>query len=186
MSLSFGNMWKGGTIKQIKPTNKKKSPVQKFVTRSAVVGTKPYWGQATWFLFHTIACRIDSEYYVKNYVKVWSFIHGCLSNLPCPYCRMHALSYIKNKKAEDVNTREKLEDFFFAFHNHVNKNTHKKQYLKKDLKKYKRAKIDNIFKNFEMRFFKTYFGSREFSGWIRNSFKNQYNKFFKEVRPYCN
>ena len=181
MSLTLGNIW---TQKRtLPPTLISKNGlnnmmiVRKAEISNPKVGTKGFWGNATWFLFHTIAARIEPEYYRNNVGAIWDFIKECCGNLPCPYCRSHASNYLKTITLFQVNTKAKLEKVFFSFHNIVNKRLGKSLFKWNELEKYKRANLRNIFKNFEHKFFRAYFGTREFSGWLRNGFRDDYNKF---------
>jgi len=189
MSISFGNIWKNKTNTKVVFNKKEeknklsninniKTLAKKTPQRDFKPHTRKYWGGATWLLLHVIATRIDETYYRNNYIMIWKFMKNIFGNLPCPYCREHATYYIKNIKLSDVRTKSLLEKLLFNFHNSVNARTGKRQFLWSEMEIYKRANIRNIFKNFEIKFFKTYFGSRDFSGWIRNKFKEDYNRFY--------
>ena len=69
---------------------------------------KKYWGTPTWYLFHSIAARINEEYYKNNYNMIWSFITEVCAMLPCPYCRQHAVQYISKIYNEQINTNQFL------------------------------------------------------------------------------
>ena len=135
--------------------------------------TRSFWGSATWFFFHTIACRINSNYYSQNYEYVWNFIKRICFTLPCPHCQQHATNYVKNVDVRLINTKEKLIKFLFDFHNSVNSRTGKKVENKSILEKYKSANIKKIFDFFEQRFFFSYIGRRQFDDWIKNEVKKQ-------------
>ena len=185
MSLSLGNIWKQNRIGT--PTIISKAglnnimAVRQIEKNTPELGTKRYWGRATWFLFHTIAARIDPEYYKHNFATIWDFIKECCGNLPCPYCSTHASNHLKTITLSQINTKSKLERMFFDFHNTVNHRLGKKMFSWSEMQIYKKANIARIFINFEHKFFRTYFGTREFSGWIRNQFRDKYNKFRSET-----
>ena len=180
MSFSLGNMWSGNknfnTKKIIKPR------VQQVLTVNRPIkvreGTRKSWGNATWLMFHSIAEKINKDWYVKNYQFVWKFIKNCCFNLPCPFCRDHAINYIKNIDMTQINTKEKLIRYLFDFHNSVNSRVRNKIYKLHELSKYKKANMNNIFRNFEINFFKMYYNHKEFNGWIRNKFKEEYIEFY--------
>ena len=181
MSLSLGNIW---TQKRVQtPTIISNIGLNNIMTvrqiekKTPELGTKRYWGNATWFLFHTIAARIEPEYYKNHIHMIWSFIRECCGNLPCPFCATHATNYIKTISIHQINTKAKLEQLLFDFHNIVNRRLNKRLFKQSELEKYKKANLRNIFINFENKFFRAYFGSREFSGWLRNGFRKKYDKF---------
>ena len=148
--------------------------------------TRSFWGSATWFFFHTIACRINSNYYSQNYEYVWNFIKRICFTLPCPHCQQHATNYVKNVDVRLINTKEKLIKFLFDFHNSVNSRTGKKVENKSILEKYKSANIKKIFDFFEQRFFFSYIGRRQFDDWIKNEVKSEYYKFYNNLRSHFN
>ena len=139
--------------------------------------SKKYWGEPTWYLFHSIAARINSDFYCENYKEIWEFIKLCCSMLPCPYCRNHAVFYTNQIKLNDVNKKEKLIQVLFNFHNSVNSRIGKKLYLEKDLEKYNKANINKIFTLFESRFFRSYYNTREFQDMHKLKFKESFHDF---------
>ena len=111
--------------------------------------SKKEWGQATWYLFHTLAEKIDEEYYIKNKAEFFRIVGLICSNLPCPICSEHAIQYIKTHPFFSIQTKQGLKDMLFAFHNEVNKNKGFEQYKYEDLdKKYNSANTINIIRNF--------------------------------------
>ena len=60
--------------------------------------SKKEWGNITWILFHTLACKIKDDSPVNIVNNVFSNIILICNNLPCPYCRDHASSYLKKYK----------------------------------------------------------------------------------------
>ena len=74
------------------------------------MATKKEWGNATWYLFHTLSFKMKDEHFgeLKN-----DFLNICTkicANLPCPDCSEHANAIMKN-----------LDNFYNA------KNTYKLQ-----------------------------------------------------------
>lgn len=146
--------------------------------------SKKYWGTPTWYLFHSIAAKINEEYYKNNYKMVWQFIKSVCSNLPCPYCRSHAMSYINKINDTQVNIKEKLIDILYNFHNHVNTHSGSKQYSKEKLDVYKKANIQKMFNLFLSRFFKSYYGTRQFQDWNKSIFKVKLREFMEETKEH--
>jgi len=146
--------------------------------------SKKYWGTPTWYLFHSIAAKINEEYYKNNYKMIWQFIKSVCSHLPCPYCRSHALSYVNKINDTQLNTKEKLIDILYNFHNHANTNSGSKQYSKEKLDIYKKANIQKMFNFFLARFFKSYIGTRQFQDWNKSIFKVKLREFMAETKEH--
>ena len=109
---------------------------------------KQVWGNAVWFLFHTLAEKLKDEHSAELPILV-SHITSICSNLPCPDCEQHA-SRTMNKvnKASIAASKEALINFLWAFHNDVNKRSKSTFYPKEALIKYKSANTHMIVKNF--------------------------------------
>ena len=106
--------------------------------------SKSEWGKVTWILFHSIIENIKDDA-PNNFIKmVFDNIILICSNLPCPYCKDHAMSYIKKYKKYNFDTKEKLKIFIFTFHNNVNKRLNKPIMKIDILEKYKTANLNNI------------------------------------------
>ena len=194
MSFDLGNMWsknkrvnKNYLVRNNKKNNSKKiSSKQNHKKIDNNISNKgfesrAYWGTPTWYLFHTIAARINEDYYNSNYEYIWKFITKCCGTLPCPFCREHAINYTKNIKLSEVSSKSKLQNILFDFHNVANRNNGKTIENKDVLKKYNNANIKEIFKLFEIRFFKSYIGNRMFTDWNKNIFKKEYYSFVEEI-----
>ena len=122
--------------------------------------SKKEWGQATWYLFHTLAEKIDEEYYIKNKAEFFSIILLICRNLPCPDCAMHSSEILGRLNIETIKTREELIKFFFDFHNHVNIRVNKIIYKKEELVLYSKANIGNIIQNFLDKFFVRFYNEK--------------------------
>tara|TARA_X000000368_G_scaffold389359_1_gene351654 strand:- start:1048 stop:1623 length:576 start_codon:yes stop_codon:yes gene_type:complete len=179
MSFDLGTMWskKNRNNKIIRRQNVIKKQVinrPNKITQTKKISQRAYWGTPTWFLFHTIAARIKTDYYALNYQYIWGFIKKCCGTLPCPFCRQHAIDYTNNISLSNINTKEKLQNVLFHFHNTANTNSGSKTENISILEKYNNANIDKIFKLFEDRFFKAYIGTRMFNDWQKNIFKKDF------------
>ncbi len=186
MSLDLGTLWskKNKNNKIIRKRNVIKKQVinqPSKTNKNGNMSQRAYWGTPTWFLFHTIAARIKEDYYESNYEYIWDFIKNCCATLPCPFCREHAVNYTKNISLSEVNTKEKLQNILFNFHNTANTNSGSKTENISILEKYNNANIGKVFKLFEDRFFKSYIGTRMFNDWQKNIFKKDFINFKKKV-----
>ena len=111
---------------------------------------KQVWGNAVWFLFHTLAEKLKDEHSAELPILV-SHITSICNNLPCPDCQQHAsLTMNKVNKASIAANKEALIIFLWAFHNDVNKRSKSTFYPKESLNKYKSAVTSAIVKNFIM------------------------------------
>ena len=112
-----------------------------------------YWGKLTWGLFHTIAEKINDENELMN---IKNLIVSVCSNLPCPYCRDHAKTYLSKKPINKlVRTKDELKKYFFHFHNVVNLRTKKPIYSVKILEQYASVNFNSLLNNW-MKFFKIF------------------------------
>ena len=50
------------------------------------------WGTPTWYFLHTLVEKIDEHYYNVISNSVTNILVDLLKNLPCPYCKDHALA----------------------------------------------------------------------------------------------
>ena len=122
--------------------------------------SKKEWGQATWYLFHTLAEKIDEEYYIKNKAEFFRIVGLICSNLPCPECSKHSTEILRRLNIESIKSRDELIKFFFDFHNHVNISVKKASYKKEALVLYKKANIANIIQNFLDKFFVKFYNEK--------------------------
>ena len=106
------------------------------------------WAVPTWVFFHTIAEKINEGFLKNNATNVLIFIKLVCNNLPCPHCREHASHYLSQVKPHHIDTKEKLKDLFFTFHNDINGRLRKPIFQKKNLAKFKNGRLDVIYRLF--------------------------------------
>ena len=107
------------------------------------------WGNAIWYLFHTLAYKLKDEY--KTEVPVlYNFILQICHNLPCPDCKTHAVAYFKRvNKGYVTSSKENLINFLWKFHNDVNIRLKKSTFSKEKLNElYSKASLYRIVMNF--------------------------------------
>ena len=110
---------------------------------------KEVWGNTTWYLFHGIAEKINSEHYnsCKNIIEELTKLI-CMS-LPCPDCSKDAVAIINSVNFDTINSKDELKQLYFKFHNHVNKKLKKPQFDINSLDdKYKNINLSAIYNNF--------------------------------------
>lgn len=113
---------------------------------------KVKWGEPTWYLFHTLAEKINDESFPTIREELLNVFYSICSNLPCPDCANHAKQYLDNVNFKSLKRKQQLIDLFYHFHNEVNARKGYKMYAYNELEKYKRANTHNIIKNFILHF----------------------------------
>lgn len=112
------------------------------------------WGPPIWSLFHTLTFKLKEENFnvigkiVYNYIKRICYI------LPCNECSSHCKIFFSRIKENDVNTKQKLINTFYIFHNEVNKRKNKPLFKFEDIGLYKNHNLINDYNNFA-RFYST-------------------------------
>lgn len=139
------------------------------------------WGTPTWYFLHTLIEKLDSNYYKMISSSVTNIIVDLFGNLPCPYCKDHALQYIKKKNIYKIKTKEEMKEYLFHFHNNVSKRIKNNTQGKEILDLYKKMNFYKVFKYFEVQFFYSSPLNRSFIGW-RSSFKNRLIAFLNKHR----
>ena len=112
--------------------------------------SKKIWGNAVWYLFHTLVYKIKSTE-DSDFKVLFGHISSISKNLPCPECSEHAALFLSRVNINIVtSSRENMITFLFEFHNSVNKKIGKPIYLLEDLKKYSLANTINIINHFNV------------------------------------
>lgn len=138
------------------------------------------WALPCWFFFHGIAEKISKSFYEKEYEGVFGLITLICKNLPCPFCRVHAAKYLQNKRAKDVNTKKKLKQFLFVFHNDVNKRIGHRAFDEDILLKYKNIDIEKAYIYFNQQFYGAYVVNHDFNGWRRNMVQDNVKDYLRD------
>ena len=109
---------------------------------------KKDWGNAVWFLFHTLAFKLKDEY-ISELPNLVSHIFIICNNLPCPNCKSHAVEIMKKgMKGNKLSTKDNLINFLWEFHNSVNKKIKSDFFTKDKLSIYNNAVTSKIILNF--------------------------------------
>lgn len=137
--------------------------------------SKADWAVPTWYFFHGFAEKVNKDFYDKNYSRCFNIIREICANLPCEICRQHALVKMKRTTNNMINTKEKLIDYLFNFHNEVSSRSGKQVYDKSILLKYKNFNILQGYLHFTKCFFKPYY-SLNFNQWKRDMLRKKLNK----------
>ena len=87
--------------------------------------SKQAWGNATWFMMHTLSQKLRPEYDSAAPTVLRQLKNIC-HNLPCPDCTDHAIHMFATANTAAVVDRSSLIRFFHEFHDHVNRRLGKK------------------------------------------------------------
>ena len=137
---------------------------------------KNNWGQYTWILFHTLVERIPNNQYNILGPIILNIIKNICTILPCPDCTKHATDYLRMITIKNLPTKEHMKQFFYHFHNHVNKMTLKPIYPYNQMNKYVNGNLKIIFNNVFILFSKNYGNTRMMGTSIRR------NKIFQRLK----
>ena len=137
--------------------------------------SKADWSIPTWYFFHGFAEKVNKEYYDKNYKRCFNIIRQICCNLPCEVCRLHAVQKMNQTQDYMINTKEKLIDYLFNFHNEVSSRVGKSVYDKSILLKYKQFVPLKGYVYFTKCFFKRYY-SLNFNQWKRDMLLKSLNE----------
>jgi hypothetical protein len=143
------------------------------------------WAEPTWLFFHSFAQKVKEDFYRRYHAECGKMFSGICNELPCPVCRDHATVYFA-KNFKNINSKEKLIEFFFNFHNYVNLRIRKEKADRSILEKYKLTVFPKIIKYFLDNFKANSIVSRDFSNQLsrRNLIKNVRNWFKKNYRGF--
>jgi len=149
-NISMSNIFTLNKLIRHTPQIPKPNPVQSIQEVSSEPGTKKMkWGEPIWFFFHTIAEKVKSDSFPIIRMELFQMITSICRNLPCPICSQHAVTYLANTNINIIKTKEHLIDFFYTFHNEVNKRKGFAQFPRENLRdKYSKANTLNIINYF--------------------------------------
>ena len=90
---------------------------------------KSVWGPATWKLIHCIPFKANKNITPEEFNELKQILTRIMSNLPCPYCTSHAISYLSSTNYKSIQNLNDLILYLFNFHN-----TNIHQYISKKYK----------------------------------------------------
>ena len=110
--------------------------------------SKTVWGNATWYLMHTLSLKLKPEHESKV-PELFSIYSLICSSLPCPVCQEHAMQVLKTVDKRRLTSKDALIGIIHQFHNMVNKRLGKPEFSKEEHDAmYARAKTAAIVNNF--------------------------------------
>jgi hypothetical protein len=83
------------------------------------------WGPPIWMFFHTITTKIKDGLDVNVYKGLFRIIKTICKNLPCPTCSTDATQFLSKINEDVINSKQKLINNIYIFHNYVNKKNNK-------------------------------------------------------------
>ena len=108
--------------------------------------SKKEWGTAVWYLFHTLAYKLNNDGHVN---LLMNEIFNISNNLPCAECSNHANSIIKTVNHNNIDTREKLIKLMLDFHNILNKRLGTPEFtIEQNNELYSRANTRKMIENY--------------------------------------
>lgn len=110
--------------------------------------SKKIWGSACWYLFHTLAYKLNPTR--TDLIKpILIAIKNVCANLPCPDCSEHSIYLLSSLREDEVKTKDDLIKVLWIFHNKINSRLGTKQFsMEESNKLYEQSNIQNIFMHF--------------------------------------
>ena len=139
------------------------------------------WATYSWYLFHTIAQRINPVYFKHNRKMCLGVIFSICDILPCPVCRDHAVKYLYTNKFFNITTKQELIMFFFNFHNQVNSRLGKNLAVVKDLNRYNYTNKNKLFHGFVNHMTARYYNIAYFTQSRRRNKINKIKPFLLDI-----
>lgn len=114
------------------------------------------WGYYYWNFFHIFVCKLDENKLtnVNNLNIIKKIIYSLINSISCNVCKNDCLNYFKIKNFNSINKKEQLINFFFLFHNHVNKKIRKPIQHKNILETYKNLNCIQFLKMIDIKIYK--------------------------------
>lgn len=97
---------------------------------------RKHWGNDIWNQIHTKTFLYPDNPSINDINNMISYINSIPNLLPCKRCKLKTENYIKNYKEtleEICLSKKSLINFFFIFHNYVNKRLAKPLFSMEDL-----------------------------------------------------
>ena len=110
---------------------------------------KTDWGNAVWFLLHTLSHKLLPEY--SSHAKhVLPLMIRIATHLPCDECSQHARRMLLEMQAKPIRGRADLVEFWREAHNRVNYRTGKPMFsLRECIERYDKADTGRVVQHFK-------------------------------------
>jgi hypothetical protein len=107
------------------------------------------WGPTTWNLFHTLVEKVKEDEFNNIKLELFYKIQNICSNLPCPDCQMHALTFLSKVNPNGITCKTDFINLICFFHNVVNKRKDKPRINIETLsEKYRNNNLIDVYNQF--------------------------------------
>jgi hypothetical protein len=106
------------------------------------------WGPPIWTFFHTLAEKINEDYFLNIKHSLFHVIKRICKFLPCPDCSQHATNFLAKININKINSKLDFKNMLYVFHNTVNKRKKKLLFSYAKLDIYKNYNIGSVFNHF--------------------------------------
>jgi hypothetical protein len=106
------------------------------------------WGPPIWTFFHTLAEKVNEEYFLSIKTSLFFFIKRICNFLPCPDCSQHANRFLAKVDINKIKSKLDFKNMLYVFHNTVNKRKHKPLFSYVNVNIYKNYNVGTTFNNF--------------------------------------
>ncbi len=106
------------------------------------------WGPPIWTFFHTLAEKVNEEYFLTIRNSLFFFIKRICNFLPCPDCSQHANRFLAKVDISKIKNKLDFKNMLYVFHNSVNKRKSKQLFSYENINVYKNYNVGVAFNNF--------------------------------------
>ena len=106
------------------------------------------WGPPIWTFFHTLAEKVNEEYFLNIKTSLFFFIKRICNFLPCPDCSQHANRFLAKVDISKIKNKLDFKNMLYVFHNTVNKRKHKPLFSYVNIERYKKYNVGSTFNHF--------------------------------------
>jgi hypothetical protein len=106
------------------------------------------WGPPIWTFFHTLAEKVNEEYFLSIKNTLFFYIKRICNFLPCPDCSQHANRFLAKVDVSKIKNKVDFKNMLYVFHNTVNKRKQKPLFSYVNVNIYKNYNVGTAFNNF--------------------------------------
>ena len=106
------------------------------------------WGPPIWLFFHTITSKVKDGLDINVYKGLFRIIKTICKNLPCPTCSTDATLFLSKINEDVINSKQKLINNIYIFHNYVNKKNNKQLFNYNKIVNYNQLDLAVVIRQF--------------------------------------
>jgi hypothetical protein len=106
------------------------------------------WGPPIWTFFHTLAEKVNEEYFLTIRSSLFFYIKRICNFLPCPDCSQHANRFLAKVDITKIKNKLDFKNMLYVFHNTVNKRKRKPLFSYVNIERYKNYNVGSTFNHF--------------------------------------